>query len=81
MKESEIEEAIEARRLKLAVRLMRQNPKAAEAIRHYNRSYEETLCAQDPALYESLMQYRAQSLRHLEAEHPEYAEIIRNFYR
>lgn len=80
MKEDEIEEAIEARRMKLALRLMRQNPKAAEAIRSYNRSYEEGMREQDPALYERLMQYRRQSLKHLEAEHPEYAEIIRSFY-
>lgn len=80
MKESEIEEAIEARRMKLALRLMRQNPQAAAAIRSYNQSYEETLRKQDPALYEKLMQYRRQSLAHLEAAHPEYAEIIRDFY-
>lgn len=81
LKESEIEEAIEARRMKLALRLMQSNPKAAETIRSYNRDYEETLRQEDPALYESLMQYRKQSLEHLAAAHPEYAEIIRTFYR
>lgn len=81
MRESEIEEAIEARRMKLGLRLMRQNPKAAEAIRAYNQNYEDALREEDPALYESLMQYRRQSLAHLEQTHPEYAEIIHTFYK
>ena len=80
LSESEIEEAIEARRMKLAMRLMQQNPRAAEAIRTYNRNYEASLREQDPALYGSLMQYREQSLAHLSQAHPEYAEIIRQFY-
>lgn len=80
MREDAIEEAIEARRMKLGLRLMRQNPKAAETIRTYNRSYEAALQRDDPALYESLMQYRRQSLAHLAQTHPEYAEIIRTFY-
>lgn len=81
MREEAIEEAIEARRMKLGLRLMRQNPKAAETIRAYNRSYEAALRQDDPALYESLMQYRRQSLAHLAQTHPEYAEIIRTFYQ
>ncbi len=81
LKESEIEEAIEARRMKLALRLMRNNPKAAEAVQEYNRNYEATLQDVDPALYKTLMQYRQDSLRHLEQVHPEYAEIIQAFYQ
>ncbi|MCQ2407497.1 MAG: SulP family inorganic anion transporter [Oscillospiraceae bacterium] len=80
MKESEVEEAIEARRMKLALRLMQRNPKAAERIRAYNREQEEVLRDSDPALYAQLMQYRRESLRHLSAVHPEYAGIIRLFY-
>ena len=41
---------------------------------------EESLKVQEPALYESLMRYRRESLRHLAQVHPEYAEIIRDFY-
>ena len=81
LSESEIEEAIEARRMKLALRLTENNPKAAEAIRLYNQNYETSLREQDPALYDRLMQYRAQSLAHLAQTHPEYAEIIRAFYK
>ena len=80
MKENEIEEAIEARRMKLALRLMQNNPKAAESIRSYNANYEETMRRENPALYRTLMEYRQQSLKHLEQMHPEYAEIIRQFY-
>lgn len=80
MREDAIAEAIEARRMKLGLRLMQQNPKAAETIRTYNRSYEAALQRDDPALYERLMQYRQQSLAHLAQTHPEYAEIIRTFY-
>ena len=80
MREDEIEEAIEARRMKLALRLMHSNPKAAETIRSYNTEYEKALKAENPALYETLMQYRQQSLSHLSQTHPEYAEIIRQFY-
>ncbi len=81
LSEREIEEAIEARRMKLALRLTASNPKAAEAIRIYNQNYEASLREQNPALYDSLMQYRAQSLAHLTQTHPEYAEIIRAFYK
>ena len=80
LSEAEIEEAIEARRMKLALRLTERNPAAAEAIRSYNRSYEASMREQDPALYRRLMQYRAQSLAHLAQTHPEYAEMIRAFY-
>lgn len=81
LSESAIEEAIEARRMKLALRLNAHNPKAAEAIRLYNQNYETSLREQDPALYDRLMHYRAQSLAHLAQTHPEYAEIIRAFYK
>ena len=80
MKESAIEEAIEARRMKLALRLMKNNPKAAEAVRIYNQNYEASLKEQEPKLYETLMQYRRQSLEHLTEVHPEYADIIHAFY-
>ena len=80
LKENEIEEAIEARRMKLALRLMKNNPKAAEAVRTYNQNYEASLREQEPNLYETLMQYRRQSLEHLEQMHPEYSDIIHTFY-
>lgn len=80
LKESAIEEAIEARRMKLALRLMKNNPKAADAVREYNREYEASLKAQEPKLYDTLMRYRRESLAHLEQVHPEYSEIIRTFY-
>ena len=80
LKENEIEEAIEARRMKLALRLMKNNPKAAEAVRTYNQNYEASLREQEPKLYETLMQYRRQSLEHLEQMHPEYSDIIHTFY-
>ena len=81
LSESAVEEAIEARRMKLALRLTEYNPKAAEAIRLYNQNYETSLREQDPALYDRLMRYRAQSLARLAQTHPEYAEIIRAFYK
>ena len=80
LKESAIEEAIEARRMKLALRLMKNNPRAADAVREYNREYEASLKAQEPKLYDTLMRYRRESLAHLEQVHPEYSEIIRTFY-
>ena len=80
LKESAVEEAIEARRMKLALRLMKNNPKAAEAVRIYNQNYEASLKEQEPKLYETLMQYRRQSLEHLTEVHPEYADIIHAFY-
>ena len=66
--------------MKLALRLMQNNPKAADAVRAYNREYEASLKAQEPRLYDTLMQYRRESLAHLEQVHPEYSEIIRTFY-
>lgn len=80
LEERAVEEAIEARRMKLALRLMQNNPKAADAVRTYNREYEASLKAQEPRLYDTLMQYRRESLAHLEQVHPEYSEIIRTFY-
>ena len=66
--------------MKLALRLMKNNPKAAEAVRIYNQNYEASLKEQEPKLYETLMQYRRQSLEHLTEVHPEYADIIHAFY-
>ncbi|MCQ2416449.1 MAG: SulP family inorganic anion transporter [Oscillospiraceae bacterium] len=80
LKESEIEEAIEARRMKLALRLMRNNPRAADSIRQYNMEAEAQMQQADPELYERLMAYRKESLSHLQQLHPEYAEIIHKFY-
>ena len=80
LSESEVAEAIEARRMKLTLRLMQNNPEAAEAVQAYNRNYETSLREANPALYKTLMQYRQDSLRHLEQMHPEYTEIIHSFY-
>lgn len=80
MEESAVEEAIEARRMKLALRLTRNNPAEAEAVRLYHQHSEALLREQEPQLYESLMRYRADALAHLTQKHPEYAEMIRAFY-
>lgn len=78
--ETEIADAIESRRFQLAKRLGERDPEALDTLRRHIRRFESELMEKDPALYESLAAYRKESLARMQAEHPEYAELIGDFY-
>lgn len=80
LKEAAVEEAIEARKLRLAARLMRNDPQALQTILAHSRSCDRQLRDSDPALYELLSAYRKQSAAHLRETHPEYAALMQDFY-
>lgn len=80
MTETEVEEAIERRRMKLAIRLGRSDPHALELIRSHTQRFEEALRERDPAVYESMMKYRREAIAKLSESDPEYSEILRGLY-
>ncbi|MBR1591750.1 MAG: STAS domain-containing protein [Ruminococcus sp.] len=78
--ESKIEEAIELRRIKLAVSLEKNNPSAFSALREHNERFENALKEKNPQMYEELISHRKEALEHLRISNPEYAGFIEEFY-
>ncbi|MBQ3856445.1 MAG: STAS domain-containing protein, partial [Ruminococcus sp.] len=78
--EAKIEEAIELRRLKLAVRLEQSDPQAFRAIREHTKRFEEGLREKSPQLYEEFIRHRQEMAAHLRQSDPQYAEIFHRLY-
>lgn len=78
--EEKIEEAIELRRLKLALKLEHSDPQAFAAIREHTRRFEEGLKAKNPELYAEFMRHRSETTEHLRQTDSEYAELIDRLY-
>ena len=78
--EAKIEEAIELRRLKLAVRLEQSDPQAFRAVREHTKRFEEGLREKSPQLYEEFIRHRQEMAAHLRQSDPQYAEIFHRLY-
>ena len=78
--EAKIEEAIELRRLKLAVRLEQSDPQAFRAVREHTKRFEEGLREKNPQLYEEFIRHRQEMAAHLRQSDPQYAEIFHRLY-
>ncbi|MBQ8960832.1 MAG: SulP family inorganic anion transporter [Ruminococcus sp.] len=80
IEEAKIEEAIELRRVKLAMRLQQSDPQAFRAVRDHIRLFEEGLRTSDPQLYEKFLRHRKETAEHLREEDPQYAELLDRLY-
>ncbi len=78
--EDKIEEAIELRRIKLAMRLEQHDPRAFETVREYARRFEKELEANKPELYAELIRHRNEAAAHIRETDPGYAEYIDELY-
>ena len=78
--ESQIEEAIERRKLRIAQRIGQRDPAAFARIKERTQHFEETLRRDDPKLYEFLISHRREAIKHLRVSEPEYAEMIEKLY-
>ena len=78
--ENKIEEAIELRKIKLAMHLEKNNPSAFSALREHNQRFENDLKEKNPEMYRELIRHRKEALAHLRVSNPEYAGFIEEFY-
>ena len=78
--ESQIEEAIERRKLRIAQRIGQRDPAAFARIKERTQHFEEILRRDDPKLYEFLISHRREAIKHLRVSEPEYAEMIEKLY-
>ena len=78
--EQKIQEAVELRKIKLAVRLEENNPSAFSALIEHNRRFESDLKEKNPEMYAEFLRHRKEALAHLRISNPEYAGFIEEFY-
>ena len=78
--ESQIDEAIERRKLRIARRIVKRDPNALSRVMEHNRRFEEKLMTKDPEMYAELIKRRREAVSHLRESEPEYAEMIQKLY-
>ena len=78
--ETQVEEAIEMRKLLLAHDLETKDPEMFRVVREHRRRLEEELAEKDKKLYEALLRHRREALNTLRQKRPEYGGIIDTMY-
>lgn len=75
-----IDEAIENRKLKLAQRLEKSDPRAFRSLREHTKRFESILKKRNPERYDEFIRRRNEATEHLSRIHPEYRELIHDLY-
>lgn len=78
--ETQIEDAIELRKLRLAVRIGQRDPEAFSALIENNHKFEDSLKENSPELYGELIRRRREAIDRLRRAEPDYIPVIEELY-
>lgn len=78
--ETQVEDAIERRKLQIAQHIALRDAAAFERIKEDLSKFENTLRSENPLLYDNLMEHRRQAVQRLRKSEPELAEMIGKLY-